>query len=232
MLYSVMKTAKNITDSVLVGFSGGKDSAVTLDLCVRHFKRVRPYFMYIVPGLEFQEVTLRYYEKRYGMEIMRVPHFMLSDFLRAGSFRMPDDSVPLVKTADLYAYLREKTGIHWIAAGERIADSIVRRAMIKRSSAIDTKRGRIYPIAYWTKAHVLSYLKLRRLPLSLENKELGFSFRSLQGKDLEKIKRRFPEDFEKIKKMFPLVEAELKRGEFYAPDLSDGTDQEKPDQAG
>lgn len=232
MLYSVMETAKNITDSVLVGFSGGKDSAVTLDLCVRHFKRVRPYFMYIVPGLEFQEVTLRYYEKRYGMEIMRVPHFMLSDFLRAGSFRMPDDSVPVVKTADLYAYLREKTGIHWIAAGERIADSIVRRAMIKRSSAIDQKRGRIYPIAYWTKAHVLSYLKLRRLPLSLENKELGFSFRSLQGKDLEKIKRRFPEDFEKIKKMFPLVEAELKRGEFYAPDLSDGTDQEKPDQAG
>lgn len=79
---------------------------------------------------------------------------------------------------------------------------------------------------------MLSYLKLRRLPLSLENKELGFSFRSLQGKDLGKIKRRFPEDFEKIKKMFPLVEAELKRGEFYAPDLSDGTDQEKPDQAG
>lgn len=230
-MLTVVETAKNITDSVLVGFSGGKDSVVTLDLCHKHFKRVQPYFMYLVPNLEFQEITLRYYEKRYGMEIMRVPHFMLSDFLKAGSFRMPDESVPTVKTADLYEYLRNKTGIHWIAAGERIADSIVRRAMIKHSSAIDPKRGRIYPIAYWTKAHVLSYLKMHRLPLSLENKELGFSFRSLHGKDLAKIKKRFPKDFEKIKKMFPLVEAELKRGEFYG-NLPDDENHAQPDKTG
>ena len=84
-LFGVVKTARRITDSVLVGFSGGKDSAVTLDVCFRYFQHVQPYFMYLVPDLEFQERTLRHYEARYHTKILRVPHFMLSDFLRYGN---------------------------------------------------------------------------------------------------------------------------------------------------
>lgn len=150
-LYYTLETASKITDAVLVGFSGGKDSVVTLDLCMRYFKRVTPYFMYLVRGLEFQERTIQFYENKYDTEILRVPHFMLSDFLRYGSFRMPDLDVPIVHTVDLYNYMRNKTGIYWIAAGERISDSIVRRAMIKSSGTIDKKRGRIYPIAQWNR---------------------------------------------------------------------------------
>nr|DAX99465.1 MAG TPA: hypothetical protein [Caudoviricetes sp.] len=204
-----------ITDSVMVGFSGGKDSAACLDLCFKYFKNVQPFFMYIVPDLEFQERTLRYYEKRYETEIIRVPHFMLSDFLRYGTFRLPDLDVPMVKTVELYNYLRELTDIYWIAAGERIADSIIRRAMIKESSSIDEKRGRFYPLAYWDINHVRSYNKAHRLPLSLENKTLGYSFRSLMAQDLMDIKKYFPDDYEKIKDMFPLVDVELKWGEMY-----------------
>lgn len=204
-----------MTDSVLVGFSGGKDSAACLDLCFKYFKNVQPFFMYIVPDLEFQERTLRYYEKRYKTEIIRVPHFMLSDFLRYGTFRLPDLDVPMVKTVELYNYLRELTDIYWIAAGERIADSIIRRAMIKESSSIDEKRGRFYPLAYWDVNHVRSYNKANRLPLSLENKTLGYSFRSLMAQDLMNIKKYFPDDYEKIKDMFPLVDVELKWGEMY-----------------
>ena len=214
-LMDVVKTAKNITDSVLVGFSGGKDSAVTLDLCFKTFSHVQPFFMYIVKGLEFQEKTLRYYEKRYDTKILRVPHFMLADFYGAGTFRAADYNVPRIKTVELYNYLREKTGIYWIAAGERIADSIVRRAMIKHSGAIDKKRGRIYPIAYWNKAQVMAYIQMRKLPLSYENRYLDFSFRSLMGKDLIKIKKFFPEDYERIKAVFPLVDAVIKKEEFF-----------------
>ena len=131
-----------------------------------------------------------------------------------GSFRMPDMFVPSVKTADLYEHLRQETGIHWICAGERIADSIVRRAMIKKSGSIDKKRGRIYPLAYWNKAQVLSYLKLRRLPLSLENQALGFSFRGLDGVQMKAIKENFPADFERIKTAFPLIDASIVHEEY------------------
>lgn len=211
-LYYTLETASKITNSILVGFSGGKDSVVTLDLCMKYFKNVQPYFMYIVKDLEFQEKTIRYYENKYGVKMLRVPHFMLSDFLRYGSFRMPDLDVPIIKTVDLYNYMRNETGIYWIGAGERISDSIVRRAMIKNSGTIDTKRGRIYPVAQWNKANIMSYLKVNTLPLSLENKALGFSFRSLMGEDMKKIKEKFPSDFEKIKRDFPLIEASIIKG--------------------
>ncbi len=219
-LFDTAKTASKITESVLVGVSGGKDSVVTLDICMRYFKHVQPFFMYIVKGLEFQEKTLRYYEKKYGTDIIRVPHFMLSEFLSAGSFRLPDPRVRNVKTVELYNYLREQTGIYWIAAGERISDSIIRRAMIKNSGSIDRKRGRIYPIAEWNKAQVMQYLKLHNLPLSLENRMLGFSFRSLQGKDLEIIKDKFPDDYRKIEEAFPLIGAAVARERFYGKDLN------------
>ena len=214
-LFDPVKVQSTISDSVLVGFSGGKDSAACLDLCFRYFKNVKPYFMYLVPGLEFQERTLAYYEDRYKTEFLRVPHFMLSDFLRYGTYRMPDLDVPMIKTVELYNYLREISGFYWIAAGERVSDSIVRRAMIKQSSSVDVKRGRFYPLAYWNVNHVRSYNKQRRLPLSLENKVMGHSFRSLMYEDLKDIKEHFPNDYDRIKSMFPLVDVELKREVFY-----------------
>ncbi|MEG0505551.1 MAG: phosphoadenosine phosphosulfate reductase family protein, partial [Raoultibacter sp.] len=96
LLFDPIKTQAKITDTVLVGFSGGKDSIVTLDLCMRNFKTVIPFFLYIAPNLEFQEKTLRWYEEKYGQEIVRMPHFEVSNFMRYGSFREPDESVSIV----------------------------------------------------------------------------------------------------------------------------------------
>lgn len=87
--------------------------------------------------------------------------------------------------------------------------------MIKNSSSIDLNRGRFYPIAYWQKKHGMSYIKQNRLPMSLENRALGFSFRSLFGSELKTIKEKFPDDFQKIKDDFPLVEASIKWEECY-----------------
>lgn len=215
LLFDPLKTQSRVTDSVIVGFSGGKDSIVTLDLCFRYFKRVQPFFMYLVPGLEFQENMLRWYENRYKTEIIRIPHFEVSNFLKYGSFTLYDDNVDIVGITDTYNYLRLQTGIHWIAAGERCADSIVRNAMIKQSGSIDYKRGRFYPIAYWKKNDVLQYIKYKKLYLSKEQKEIGFSFRSLSGEELSIIKKLYPEDYKKILRVYPFAGAAVERFEKY-----------------
>lgn len=215
ILFDPIKTQARVTDSVIVGFSGGKDSIVTLDLCFKYFKRVVPYFMYLVPDLDFQENMLKRYEERYNTEIIRIPHFECSDFLKYGSFTLYDPDVEIVKITDTYEYLRQQTGIHWIAAGERCADSIVRNAMIKKSGSIDHKRGRFYPLAYWKKNEVLQYIKMKKLYLSPEQKRLGFSFRSLAGSELSVIKEHYPKDYEKILKVYPFAGAGVERFEKY-----------------
>ncbi len=222
LLFDPIKTQASVTDSVIVAFSGGKDSIVTLDLCFRYFKTVKPFFMYLVKGLEFQEKMLRWYENKYNTEIIRLPHFEVSNFLKYGSFTMPDFSVDVVGINDTYEYLRQQTGIHWISAGERCADSIVRNAMIKKSGSIDFKRGRFYPLAYWKKQEVLQYIKQRKLYLSPEQRKLGFSFRSLAGSELSVIKEHYPADYEKILQVYPLAGAAVEHYELYEKQESKG----------
>ena len=215
LLFDPIKTQAKITDTVLVGFSTGKDSIVTLDLCFKYFKTVIPFFMYIAPNLEFQERTLRKYERRYNTEIIRLPHFEVSNFMKYGSFRNADPNVSIIEINDIYYYVRQLTGITWIAAGERIADSLVRRAMIKHSGSIDRKRGRFYPISNWKKRDVVAYIKKNKLYLPKDSQELGFSFKSLAGCELSVIKKIYPDDYKKILRLYPLAGAAVERFEKY-----------------
>ena len=212
LLFEPIKAASRISDQCIVFFSGGKDSIVTLDLCARYFKRIHVVFMYMVPGLSFQEAQLQWYEDKYGVEIERIPHFMMSEILRYGVFRKHDFNVPIVKITDIYKYLRATNEIWWIAAGERIADSIVRRAMIKNSGSIDEKRGRVYPVAHWNKQEVMRYIQHHRLKLTPEMRVLGNSF-SFDPRQFPKLKEHYPKDYEKIMEWFPFIEAVTMRKE-------------------
>ncbi len=204
-LFDIIKAASNITDRVLVGVSGGKDSAVTLELCSRYFKHVEGFFMYIVPGLSFQEKILRYYERKYNIKIHRMPHFMVSDFYRYGVFRLEDYSVKTVSTLEAYNYARDVAKTWWIAGGERISDSIIRRAMIKSSGSIDASRGRFFPIAHWNKQDVMDYIRLKKLKVGEESARLGFSFRSLMPNEIMMIKKEYPSDYAIIERYYPLI---------------------------
>ena len=217
-LLGVIRSAQTITDRVLVSYSGGKDSIVTLDLCAKHFGTVQAFFMYQVPGLSFQERILKWAERKYGLEILRVPHWDLSDYMRLGAWHAPDDDVSKLRTIDIYGHVRQKTGIWWIAAGERIADSIVRRAMITRDGSINDKRGRIFPLAHWRKRDVVAYVRREKLRVSEETEVLGFSFRDIDPKSLYLVKQHYPADYERILEFFPLAEAGVKWYELYRTD--------------
>ncbi len=213
VLYDPIKAQSKITDSVIVAFSGGKESVVVLDLCFRYFKHVRPCFMYIGPNLAFQERTLEWYEKKYQTEIIRLPHMDVSEFFHYGSFRCADPTFPIVSINDIYKYVRLETDMWWIAAGERIDDSIVRRAMMKKSGSIDVQRGRIYPVSMWKKREIIDYIKFHKLYLGEDSRKLGFSFKSLWGKELAMLKKFFPQDYEKVLHIYPFAAAGVKREE-------------------
>ena len=134
---------------------------------------------------------------------------------RYGVFRNIDFEVPIISINDIYKYVRLETDTWWIAAGERIDDSIVRRAMMKKSGSIDVQRGRLYPVSAWKKREILDYIKFHNLYLGQDSRKLGFSFCSLWGKELSALKENFPDDYQKVLHLYPLAAAGVKRWEEY-----------------
>lgn len=217
-LFDAVKRQSLLTDSVIVSYSGGKESAVTLDLCARHFKTIHIFFMWQVSGLSFQEAVLKWAEKHYGAEIYRIPHWELSHFYQRGVYVKPDRSVKTIGIQDVYAHVRAAFDCRWISAGERCKDSTMRNAMIKKSGSIDPKRGRFFPLAYWSKEHVMRYIAQHGLKVSPESRLLGHSFRSLDAKDLMAVKEHYPDDFAKVLQAFPECEAAIARERMYGKD--------------
>ena len=211
VLFDPIKTMSKITDTVLVGFSGGKESCVVLDLCFRYFKRVQPYFQYCVPGLSFNERLLRWYENKYGAEIIQVPVEDMGAMFRYGQYTLPDEFFPVVSETDVINYLRNETGIYWVCTGERIDDSIERRARLKRTGTIDADAGRMFPVAYWKRNECYDYIKFKKLYLGKEQKVLHHSLRIFNPKDMSYIKENMPDDYEKITRVFPFSGAIIER---------------------
>lgn len=214
-LFDPIKTHSKVTDSVIVAFSGGKESIVTLDLCCRYFKNVKAFFLYICPDLSFREKTLQWYEKKYQIEIMRLPHMDLSSALRYGFFRNSDYSVPILSMNEIYHYVRLKFGTWWISAGERMDDSLWRRGMIHSTGTIDEKRGRFFPVATWSKKEILDYIKFHNLYIGADSKVLGHSFQGPIGYELQFVKKYYPEDYQKMLNLFPFCEGHLFRYETF-----------------
>ncbi len=210
-------------DEVIVAYSAGKDSLAVLELCVEHFRKVIPYFMYVIPGLGFQEQHLHYVEERYSLKIMRVPDWRLAGLLRNAIARHPTPNAtqsPKIKWRDVEQYVRQKTGLHWIASGERCIDSLQRRGMIVASNGICPARGHFYPVGWWRTQDICSFLSQRGVLLSSEYRVMsdGHNFGGVSPQQLYDVKKAYPEDFEKIVKLFPMAEAQVVRHELVLAD--------------
>jgi len=201
-LYDPIKTHAKMTDSVIVGFSGGKDSIVTLDLCCRYFKHVAAYELYTTPNLSWQERCFCEYERRYNIHIERLPNVCVAHNLKYGIYTVPDANVPIITLDDIYAYMRKITGYWWIAGGERASDSIERHALINKIGSADYDAGRFYPICYWKTKEILNYIKVRKLPYY--NMREGWDARSLI-----EIQACFPQDWDKIHRLYPFLNVEI-----------------------
>ena len=187
---------------------------------MRQFKRVVPFFMYFVKGLAFQETVLAAAERRYGIPIERMPHFDLPAVLNDELLRdmRPDGQIPVLRELtmrQMQDLWRKRTGLAWIATGEKKNDSFTRRFMLKKSGQWDSKRGVYAPLMEWSDKQVLAYLRLRHIALPPEYQFLKGSFGVFSGVDLLMAKRHFPADYRKILDVFPHAEALARSYELY-----------------
>ena len=212
---------REITDTVMLAFSCGKDS-IAAYLAIRdHFPKIVPYYMYLVPGLEFVEESLRYYEQIIGTKILRIPHPSLYRWLNCQVFTAPWQAsviegagLPDFEYFDIQEAMRQDFGLgphSYVATGVRAADSPIRRMSMMRHGTISHKTKQFYPVWDWRIARVWDAIKASKIALPVDYAMFGRSFDGLDYRFLAPIKERFPDDYARICEWFPLAEAELKR---------------------
>lgn len=226
----VLRDVHERTDKIIIGLSGGKDSLVTLDLCVREFgaENVHAFFMYFVKGLRCVETILRWCERRYKIEVDYFPHWTLGLAYKYAIYmphRTGTDQWRDMRQVDVENAARQKTGAEWLAMGHRMTDSIERVAMLKGIAGLDTVGRRVYPLWRWNEAAVMAYLRQNRIPLP---PKLTILKRSMSGVSFEEdtllyIREHFPDDYAKIMKVFPYAAAKLARYEMRKTSWKQGT---------
>lgn len=208
---------------VAVGISGGKDSVVTLDLCVKEFgaENVVGWFMWMVPDLASVEGPAIQAAARVGVQLHKVPHWHVSNLFRNAVLMPPRrEKIKQQKLADTEAHVRRLTGVDWITYGWRADDSITRRIMFKRWGEIWDREPsrRFFPIAHWHVRDVLGYLRANRLPIPPRfggNSEGGPSGFDLSVPTLRYLKEHHPDDYQRVLKQHPFAEAQLIHAEMH-----------------
>jgi 3'-phosphoadenosine 5'-phosphosulfate sulfotransferase (PAPS reductase)/FAD synthetase len=203
----VIEFLKTQTDSVVLFYSGGKDSIILLDLLSKHFT-VHLAFMYFVPGLRHIENYVAWAEKKYGCKVKMYPHWMLSQYYNDNYFRFHSNPVAVLKLKDIEAKAKYDFNCDWIVSGIKKADSLNRRLMLNTylMSSINLDGKKAYPLAEWNKAECMAYIRTNRLP-----KPISYKNENSSGADLNKdfllfCKAKYPNDYKKILVQFPFAE--------------------------
>lgn len=213
------------TDTILLAFSRGKESIASW-LRLREsglFKRIVPYYMWIVPNLPFIDESLAYYERAFDTPIIRVPHFQFTKMLREMVWQ-PAERLLTIEAMNLprlnydkvqhmaarAAGLPEDT---WTAHGLRMADSVWRHTSIKKSGAINWKRHVFTPIAHMTKDELISTIAASGIKLPVDYRWFGCSFDAIDYKFSGPLRKHRPDDYAIIREWFPLIDLEIARYE-------------------
>lgn len=216
------ETRKRTGDTILLGFSRGKDS-IAAWIKLRDsglFKRIIPVFMYLIPDLKFEEESLQYFEDCFHTHIYRVPHTALYNMLANNIWQPPghlwrnaDYMERLTCTVpELNTYIKESLGLPagtLMANGVRAMDTPLRRMGIHRHGPFGADNVKI--IWNYSTKDVMDSLKRNNIELPIDYQLFGRSFDGINIQYLYPIYRHFPEDYKKICEWFPLAELEIMR---------------------
>lgn len=207
----------------LLAFSCGKD-AIAAWLAIRdHFEEVIPYYLYLVPNLEFVDEQIAHYEKFFGTKITQLPHTSVPRMLNNFVFQPPqnckvieDVSFPEFDYLDVQKVMCAKFGLPedtLVADGVRAADSPMRRVAINTHGSISFNQLKYHPVWDWKKADLIDCFRRHNVKLSKDYAIFGRSFDGIDLRFLILIKKHYPKDYEKILELYPLADLEIYRWE-------------------
>jgi hypothetical protein len=208
----------------LLSFSRGKD-AIGAYLAIRdHFDEVVPYHLFLVPGLEFVDESLAYYERVMGRKIWNLPHPSLYRWFNALVYQSPAHAavldaaaLPTFEYLDVHQMVCQAEGIDvdqiLVASGVRAADSPIRRVSFSMHGAISRAQRQYYPVWDWNKARLLEEIERSGIGLPVDYDLFGRSFDGLDLRFILPLKKHRPRDYAKVLEWFPLAEMEVWRYE-------------------
>lgn len=216
-----IETLREVTDTILLAFSRGKDSiAVWLTMREYDFKII-PFFMYDVPGLKFIEESLAYFEDFFGQEILSVPSPSFYRMLKYFVFQPPNREImieamrlPEYKSDDLHKLFVHTMGLPettFVASGVRAIDSPRRRANMSRTGPINWKRQMAYPIWDIRRNDQIKLIADSGCKLPIDYRLFGRSFDGIDYRFVKPLEEFMPADYGRILEWFPLVRLELAR---------------------
>lgn len=220
-------------EKIILSFSRGKDSlAAWLAMLDSGIKpdNITPVYYYRVPGLKFDEDSIKYFEDFFQCHIMRVPHPSFLQMWNDGVYQPPTRTglidaceMPSPTYQEIEDLIRVDQGLPpdtCVATGVRAADSIARRTFLKRSGPFTIGKKRVAIIWDWTKGECYDYIESHgaKLPIDYEwfdtgRYRSGRTFDGLAAQFLGPIRDNAPEDYQTILEWFPLADLDLFRHE-------------------
>ena len=202
-----VQSRANSTDSVLVAFSGGKDSLAVLDLCLRHFSRVEAFHLEFVAGLDVTRERVVEPLAKLGVPCRYYPDPLAIKAVKRGVFCDPKIEYRLLTVPtdrEAYEEAMADMGIGLVATGKKKADY--------QQRAFHMNAGRVFgwhPLAEWRKRDVLSYLRVRGITPSDSHADAGGI--DLTAASLRWLRDCYPADFARVLYWYPYAESALVR---------------------
>lgn len=219
---TIKEVAKRQKKSLLA-FSCGKDAVATWLAIREYFDEVVPYYLYLVPDLDFVNESIDYYERFFGTKIVQLPHPSVHRMLNNFVFQPPQNckvieqaGLPDFDYLDIQAVMCERYNLPkktLVADGVRAADSPMRRVAINTHGSISYKQLKYHPIWDWKKADLIECFKKHNVKLAVDYKIFGRSFDGIDLRFLYLIRQHFPKDYQKILDLYPLADLEIFRWE-------------------
>ena len=224
------KTGKETIDDVrgrqkdsILAFSRGKDS-IAAWLSIRDsFDKIVPYFLYSVPGLEFVENSITYFEKFFDIKIIQLPHPSTHRKLNNLVFQAPQNcavieqaKLPNFNYEDIRQAVVQISGIDpetFVADGVRAADSPMRRLAISTHGSVSYSQKKYHPVWDMKKQEMVDLFKHHGVKLPIDYKLFGRSFDGMDLRFLLPLKKHLPNDYKRILDFFPLADLEIFRWE-------------------